>query len=317
MARKILVNIEATPSCPAQCSMCPRDLVTDKGFISIQAVERIVSQISPDFVWEVDLAGRGEPTLHPQFPALLKIMRSSGILTDLTTTAVAMTPANITACADNVDVIRLSVSSLDPETFGKVHIGLDHARIWRNIEALAEAAADKVIVHLTGGPVIYDHLPQTVERLRTLGYRNFRLLPLWNRGGSVESQMDNERRTSLMRTLKIDASEAEYSGTVGRFSYLLHTLGNAIRNPAFCPVGDSSIFINYEGTILGCIQDFGGTSVLGNIWDNTISEIVESRVKSLGRMPVCTNCNTNRAALKSQMFNLLKPRIRLPKQQAV
>lgn len=312
MGRKVLVNIEATPSCPARCAMCPRDLVSERGFISVDAVERTVSQLSPDFVWEVDLAGRGEPTLHPEFPQLLRIMRSSGIPTDLTTTAVSFTPTNLAACVDNADIIRLSVSSVHQETFDKVHIGLNFERIWRNIAALGEAAANKVIVHLTGGPVIYDHLPETVEQLRQIGYRNFRLLPLWNRGGSVADRMDNERRIALMGRLQIAASEAEYSGTTGRFVFLMNTVVNKLRNAAFCPVGDASVFVDHQGRILGCIQDFGGTSVLGDIWHDSIRDIVERRIPHLGRMPICRDCNTHKVALASHMFNFLKRAVRLP-----
>src|SRR5262245_36792290 len=67
ISKKVLINVEATPSCPAACSMCPRESIKEYGFISLEMMDRIVSQIDPSYVWELDLAGRGEPTIHPEF----------------------------------------------------------------------------------------------------------------------------------------------------------------------------------------------------------------------------------------------------------
>ncbi|MCG8417213.1 MAG: radical SAM protein [Proteobacteria bacterium] len=300
--RKILVNIEATPSCPASCSMCPRDQIADHGYISLDTMEKIVAQIESDYVWEVDLAGRGEPTIHPQFHELLQIMEKADAPTNVTTTGVTFTEKNIRACVDHVDVIRLSVSSIHKSTFDQVHIGLKFDKIWRNIAALAEAAADKVIVHLTGGPVIYDHLPETVEHLRGLGYSELRLLPLWNRGGDIETSQHNRRRKELMECLEIAASESEYSTGIGKFKLLFNMLAGKVKNRQYCAVGDGSISISYKGEIMGCFQDFGHTSNIGHIDSDDLRTIMRTRVRQLGRMNVCEDCNSNKVALPFAMF---------------
>lgn len=157
--------------------MCPRDLIRDEGFMSLSTMEKIISQINPLDFWEIDLAGRGEPTIHPQFSELTEIMRRSQIKTGVVTTGVTFNEKNARAAGANLDRIRLSVSSFHKETFDKVHIGLDHARIWTNIKNIASYAADKVIIHLTGGPVIYDRLPETVSHLRNLGFTKIHLFP--------------------------------------------------------------------------------------------------------------------------------------------
>ena len=302
LARKVLVNIEATPSCPAACSMCPRSEIKDHGYLSLETMEKIVAQLDPSYVWEVDLAGRGEPTIHPQFHELLKIMKKPGIPTDVTTTGVTFTDRNIEACVKYVDVIRLSVSSIRKETFDKVHIGLKFDKIWRNIEALAQAAASKVIVHLTGGPVIYEHLPETVEHLRKLGYTQLRLFPLWNRGGTVSTNQDHQRRNQLLKDLQIAASEDEYSTGTGKVRFFLNTLLGKMQNIHYCPVGDGSVSISYKGDILGCFQDFGHVSNVGNINDDHLKNIIQRRVKELGRMEICNGCNSNKVVLKRPMF---------------
>ncbi|GED78639.1 MULTISPECIES: radical SAM protein [Pseudomonas] len=300
--KKVLVNVEATPSCPAACSMCPRSVIKDYGFISLETMDKIVSQIDPSYVWELDLAGRGEPTIHPEFHELLRMMRRSGVLTDVTTTAVTFNQRNIDACVQNVDVIRLSVSSIQKEVFDKVHIGLNHEKIWRNIAALAEAAADKVIVHLTGGPAIYSTLPATVAHLRSLGFKRIYLFPLWNRGGDINAKLESEYRQKLVRELGLNLSESEYKTGMGKVKFMLNALLGTLENRNFCAIGDGSVSISYTGEILGCFQDFGHVSNIGHIDDDNLKKIVKSRVKQLGNMEICQGCNSRKAVFKLPMF---------------
>ena len=302
MLKKVLVNVEATPSCPAACSMCPRASIKDYGFISLEMMDRIVSQVDPSYVWELDLAGRGEPTIHPEFHELLRIMKKAGVLTDVTTTGVTFTQRNVDACVNHVDVIRLSVSSIRQEVFDKVHIGLNFDKIWRNIAALAEAAAGKVIVHLTGGPVIYPTLPETVAHLRGLGFGRIFLFPLWNRGGDINAMLESRRRAQLVRELGLNVSESEYKSGMGRGAFLANAILGKLRNPNFCAIGDGSVSISYKGDILGCFQDFGHVSNIGHVERDHLRDVIRSRVKQLGNMEVCQGCNSNKAVMKLPMF---------------
>jgi MoaA/NifB/PqqE/SkfB family radical SAM enzyme len=277
-------------------------VIKDDGFMSVDMMERIIDQIDPSYVWEIDLAGRGEPTIHPHFHTLLEVMKRPGITTDVTTTGVTFTQKNIDAVVNNVDVIRLSVSSIEKPVFDLVHIGLNYDRIWRNIAALGEAAGDKVFVHLTGGPVIYDSLPQTVEKLRSFGYKNFYLFPLWNRGGEVDHAEDNRRRAELSRDLGIRISESEYKTGTGKVKFFLNTLIGLAQNKRYCPIGDGSVSISHKGDILGCFQDFGHTSNVGHIDHHNLKDIIKGRVKSLGNMEICQGCNSRKAVMPGPMF---------------
>lgn len=296
MRHKILINLEPTPNCPAACSMCPRDSIGSFGFMQPELLERVVAQLRPDFVWEVDMAGRGEPTIHPEFIELVRIMSRPGIPTAVVTTGVSFTDANIEACARYVDRIRLSVSSIDPATFEKVHIGLRYKEIWKNISNLAKVAAPKVTVHLTGGPAIYDRLPETVAHLRSLGLERMYLFPLWSRGGDIATRDELALRRELMERLAIPASEREYLGQDGKLAMAAELVWNKLKNPYYCPVGDASLSISYKGDILGCFQDFGHTSNIGHIDDLRIDEILRQRVARLGRMEICAGCNANKVA---------------------
>src|SRR3990167_3807811 len=297
LPKKILVNLEPTPSCPAACAMCPRFLVKESGFMKLETMENIVSQFDPSFVWELDLAGRGEPTIHPELPELLEIMRRPGIPTGIVTTGVTFTQKNVDAIVKNIDHIRLSVSSINKPTFEKVHIGLDYEKIWRNIATLAESAANKAVIHLTGGPDIYVHLAETVAHLRQLGFHRLHLFPLWNRGGAINHKLDAVRRQQLMTDLQLTAAESEYSTGVGKVKFFTNLLLGRLQNDKYCFVGDSSISISFDGKILGCFQDFGHTSNLGHINKNQIKDILRQRLSKLGKMQICQGCNANKVGL--------------------
>lgn len=295
--KKILLNLEATPSCPARCSMCPRDLIRDKGFMSIETMNKITSQLTEEQVWEVDLAGRGEPTIHPDFYELTKAMKIKNVPSCIVTTGVMANEKILRALNDNLDVIRLSISSIQKSIFDQVHIGLDHKRIWNNIEKIAEVASEKAIIHLTGGPVIYDTLAQTVSFLRGLGFRSFRLLTLWNRGGVFESSQNREKRKELMQDLHISPSENEAWSGSGKVKFFSSFALNRLKNKSFCPIGDSSLSISYDGKILGCFQDFGHTSNIGHIDKISIKKIIKERVKTLGCMDICKGCDAKNVTL--------------------
>lgn len=294
--RKYLLNIEATSHCPARCSMCPRWQVDKFGYLEPATLERILSQASKDRIWEIDLAGRGEPTTHPQFPLLAEMLGGSGIPTAVVTTGVALNDKVLDACARHLDRIRLSVSASDEDVFGQIHVGLSHARVWKNIVRLADVAADKTIIHLTGGPAIYESLPKTVGRLRRLGFKDLRLLPLWNRGGELASQIDNKRRLELMESLNLNPFEDSYLG-MGKTAFLLRMVAMKLSNLRYCPVGESSLGITYEGVILGCFQDFGCNAPQGSVFTTTLEEAYQARSRHLGRMPVCAGCDAHQVAM--------------------
>jgi MoaA/NifB/PqqE/SkfB family radical SAM enzyme len=296
MNKKILINVELTSHCFANCSMCPREEVKDFGYITPETMETILSQIDSDLAWEINLSGRGEPTLHRHFPLILEKLHNAPAKTALVTTGVCMTPPIIEAIDKYIDKVRLSISSFDPETFSKVHRGLRYHSVWENIAMIAKTFPKKVVCHLVGGPTIYDSLPLTVNHLRSLGFSEVYLFPLWNRGGARETEQTKERRISLLNELNIPPSEKEYvNGDQSAFQADAATFSKM--NPSYCPVGDSSIAIGYNGDILGCFQDFGHHAVIGNVHTNTLREIYNARKASLGRMCICSSCNTKNEAL--------------------
>ncbi|WJY14863.1 radical SAM protein [Pectobacteriaceae bacterium CE90] len=300
--KKVLLNIELTSSCPASCSMCPRHVVTDKGFMTAEMLKLIISKVNKDDVYEIDFAGRGEPTVHPDFYDMLDIARDAPVPKKLTTTGVTFSEKRLSFLVNSVDAIRLSVSSINKDIFEKVHKGLKYERTWENIKNLANVGADKTTIHLVGGDIIYNSVPETVSRLRELGYKDINLFPLWNRGGDIRVDPVENKRSLLINQLNLNAIESTCRGGESKISYMYNFLKKWVHNFNYCPVGDSSICISHDGSILTCFQDFGKKHVLGNIRDMSIKKIIDSRYKNLGNMNMCLVCNTKEQASKKNIF---------------
>ncbi len=291
-----LMNIEMTSYCPANCSMCPRHLIRDFGYLSNEVINNIISNISKKDLWEISFAGRGEPTLHPDFTKILEQFHQLNIPISVVTTGIALSDEKIYACEKYVDKIRLSISSINKEVFEKVHIGLDYFEVWENIKKLLKREKNKIIVHLVGGEVIYDSLPETVNFLRDLGIKRIHLLPLWNRGDSLEEQNNAKKREKLINELNLESSESEYLNFKS-LDCRKHFESEKLKNPNYCFIGDSSISINFKGDVLGCFQDFGNKFQLGNICYDNFENIFEKRSKFLGNMEICKKCNSKKTVI--------------------
>lgn len=296
--RKILLNLEITTKCRAACSMCPRKYVPKNKFINNDLINIISKELDENIFWEIDFSGRGEPTLHPNFPELARVVKNnSKVRLAVVTTGDNLTEKVNNAFKESIDIIRLSVSSYDERIFKKIHCGLNYNKIWDNIKRLGNEHAHKTIIHLTGGSVIYEGLEITVEKLRDIGFREFRLFPLWNRAGDNDVRAKEEKfRYDIMERLDLMPSESEYDGG-STDDYLNDYKQNKLTNSKYCIVGDSSLFITYNGDVLGCFQDFSAKCIIANICNSNFKKIIEYKKDKVGRYEFCSNCNSNVAIL--------------------
>jgi MoaA/NifB/PqqE/SkfB family radical SAM enzyme len=297
LKRKFLLNVELTPNCPANCSMCPRSDVLENGYLSLDKATEIAQLCSESDIWEISLAGRGEPTLNSKLMEITKIFNSTKIPISLVTTTLNLKNSEIDALAENISIFRLSVSSIDTQIFSKIHTGLNYNRIWKNLKDLAPAIAEKTVIHLTGGPLIYESLDETVSTLRSYGYKKFYIFPLWNRSGSIKESRNKENRIYFIKKLGLKLSEDEYFNIKNRAKQIGYIGYNKIVNHRFCAVGDSSLSVAFDGKILGCFQDFAHRSIIGSVSNQSLEKIFRERKKILGKMPICINCNSNKESI--------------------
>lgn len=283
-----LLNLELTSFCNADCSMCPRENIKEYGYITLETIDNLIKKIENYSLFEISLSGRGEPTFHPQLIDILKKLKKVSTNLSIVTTTDGLNDRNYKDCVDNVDTLRISVSSIDPEIFHQIHRGLDYEKIWNNINKLVKYNSQKLNIHLVGGEVTYHKLEDTIRFFKDNGVDNIHLFPLWNRGGSIKEQHINEMRKYLVDKYKIYYSEDEYLDAEKQKKFA---------NPNYCPLGDTSIAVNFKGDMIGCFQDFENITRICNANDD--NDFIKERAKVLKRMPVCQNCNSAKMVRKN------------------
>ena len=101
-----LASVEITRRCNNRCAHC--DQPTGDQDMSLPRFTELLKKLVVEGVEAVALGG-GEPTLHPQLPALLEAIRQRGLLAGLTTNA--RDPAHVQALADAGLLERFGVSA--------------------------------------------------------------------------------------------------------------------------------------------------------------------------------------------------------------
>lgn len=282
-----LLNLEATSYCNANCSMCPRDCVKEYGYISLDTVDKLIDKIGDYLLYEISISGRGEPTFHPQLIEIIKKLQTLKTKISVVTTTDGIKDATYKQLIDELDIMRISVSSIDEQIFKKIHRGLNYDKIWANIIKLVNYNPEKLHIHLVGGEETYPALEKTISFFKANDVNNIYLLPLWNRGGNVEEQEILDLRKQIVEKYNIFYSEDEY---------LDETKVRNLANPNYCPLGDTSISVNYKGDMIGCFQDFENLTKICNVDDD--ADFITERVKVLKKMPVCRSCNSYNQARK-------------------
>lgn len=282
-----LLNLEATSYCNANCSMCPRNCVKEYGYISLDTVDKLIDKIGDYLLYEISISGRGEPTFHPQLIEIIKKLQTLKTKISVVTTTDGIKDATYKQLIDELDIMRISVSSIDEQIFKKIHRGLNYDKIWKNITKLVNYNPEKLHIHLVGGEETYPALEKTISFFKANDVNNIYLLPLWNRGGNVEEQEILNLRKQIVEKYNIFYSEDEY---------LDETKVRNLANPNYCPLGDTSISVNHRGDMIGCFQDFENLTKICSVDDDV--DFITERVKVLKKMPVCRSCNSYNQARK-------------------
>ncbi len=282
-----LLNLEATSYCNANCSMCPRDCVKDYGYISLDTVDQLIEKVKNYLWYEISISGRGEPTFHPQLIQIIKKLKALKTKISVVTTTDGIKNTTYKQLIDELDIMRISVSSIDEQVFKKIHRGLNYNKIWANINKLVNYNPKKLHIHLVGGEETYSTLERTISFFKTNDVNSIYLLPLWNRGGNVEEQKILDLRKQIVEKYNIFYSEDEY---------LDETKVRNLTNTNYCPIGDTSISVNYKGDMIGCFQDFENLTKICSVKDDT--NFITERAKLLKKMPVCRSCNFYNQARK-------------------
>jgi radical SAM protein with 4Fe4S-binding SPASM domain len=229
--------------------MCPnKDLKKeDKGFMDFDLYKKIVDE-SRDFIFEINLAHRGESLMHPQLIEAIAYAKKNRIFARLHTNGSLLTKdISRKIIRTKLDRLSFSFDGYDKETYEKIRKGGNFDKTLENIvhflEIKKEAHSKKPITALEVINFNQKHKEESLEAKKRF-HSQFKNLPL---NKIVFKEMHN------------------WAGQIEK-----ERLG---KKYTVCPFPWNALIIYWDGAVLPCTQDFFGEFIVGNVKDSSLKEI--------------------------------------------
>ncbi|MBS3818800.1 SPASM domain-containing protein [bacterium] len=260
--------VELTSYCNYRCIMCPnKDLHKDqKGYMEWDLYQKIIDE-SKHFVFDINLAHRGESLLHPQIVEMIEYAKQSHLFTRLHTNGSLLTEKLASQIiSSGLDRISFSFDGYDKETYEKIRKGGDFHKTLNNILRFLELKKQaQSKLPRTAIEVIDFNQEHSSSQARENFKDQFKDLPL---DDFVMKEMHNW------------AGEIQKKKESQKYSV--------------CPFPWNALIIYWDGAVLPCTQDFFGTYVVGNAQKSSLREIWNS--------PRMVDLRKNLAAQNIQSF---------------
>lgn len=270
--KEIEIELTTADRWPEASLLRPRGAaVGQRGPIALDTIRAIIDSIAPYDDVRIVLGGFGDPCLHPQFPAICRMLRES------TAAALAVrTPAlggdfsvEDALFQAPVDVIEVTLDATTAETYAKVH-GIDAfesvaARLEKWLARRQAAASVTPFVvpsfmkaedNIHEMEAFYDHWQRRLGAALVTGYSHY----AGQRPARAVTSMAPPKRTVCRQTL-------------------------------------SRAMILADGRVTTCDQDFAGRQAIGRLDESPLSELWHSaRLKAIREncfdaAPLCSKCD--------------------------
>src|SRR5262245_48142557 len=149
------VFLEASNLCNLRCAMCGpfsalnpnRHLALteqQRGFFDFTRTERSLETILAHALY-VHAFGYGEPTVHPDFPELLRYISGYNVMVDFITNGMRLTPSLCEQIvANRVANVVVSFSGVTQAEYENVYIGGNYETVLEGLQCLADTRARAV-----------------------------------------------------------------------------------------------------------------------------------------------------------------------------
>lgn len=261
------IYTEITNVCNLKCEFCPQTKRKPK-FITIEEFEAVLNKIKPHGEY-IYFHVKGEPLLHPDIDKLLDMSCEKGFKAHITTNATLIKKAKEKIIGkEGLRQINISLHSFDGN-----NLSVSKEEYIKDIVDVTNEILEnsKTIVALRLWNLDKDN------EINLSKNKNREILSMleksFNLGYKIEEMITNERGIKLKDRLYLNRDhefqwpslEAEDLGEDG-----------------FCYGLRNQVAILVDGTVIPCCLDGEGIINLGNIYDNTLEEILESdRAKAI------------------------------------
>ncbi|KAF0181321.1 MAG: radical SAM protein [Nitrospirae bacterium] len=292
------VHLELTNVCDFNCVFCPKSLMKRPyGYMDAALAKRLIDEISDEGLCEkITFHVMGEPLLHKDFFAILEHAQNRGVQVGLTTNGGRLgAEAGIRLLEYPLHQLDISLQTPDEKSFALRRAGT--LTFGEYLSGIFSFFAEYHRRH-----------PQTVFKFRFLNTR-FPKKPMERRLGPVRvisstqelratfkywagrvydglQTSEAERAQALREIDKLSAYKwhvVEVAPNVFFETYILEDWGHAFGDEkvhdawgGYCFGMRDHFAVLWNGDVVLCCVDFDGNTVVGNVKDGTLKEVLSS-----------------------------------------
>lgn len=288
-----VLDAEIFGGCNYKCTFCPQSVGREKEFIRklpMDVFEKTIDECLEYGLECVTLHGSGEPTLHPEFPAYVRAVKSRGLKCISFTNGLRLHERLAESLIEEgIDILRISCIGYDAATYESSMVGGNFDKVRANVARFAKLAVG------TSSEVHFNHLiiDNTKIDEEVVAYRQN--WSDWIRAEVPEARVHAEvwMMHNWADSEKIDLGytrETRKKRTCGRpFAPLIQMRAGGLGK--------------HRGAVVACCMVLGQDSkgVLGHTDTSTIAEIVAGDAytklrdahtrEAFDEIDVCRNCD--------------------------
>lgn len=252
------IYVEITNSCNLKCSFCP-DGNRRKEFISTENFEAIIKQIK-SYTNLIALHVKGEPLLHPRLKELLDICGKENILVNITTNATLLEKnKEILISSSAVRQLNLSLHSITKNENTDTY---NFETYINNVLEISKEILEKTNIIISYRLWNLESIQENSENLHILNSLECAYL--------VENLAQKAKKNSFVKL-------AENAFLNQDLEFVWPSLENEIiSEEGTCHGLRNQVAILVNGDVVPCCLDGEGIITLGNIFENSFENIINS-----------------------------------------
>lgn len=286
LPQPFFASFEPTDICNLSCKMCPsgqKQLKRQRGFANLQTYKKFIDE-NCKFMTTIILHFQGEPLMHTQLAEMIAYAHEKNVYTMLSTNGQLLAKYALDISAAGLDKIVVSLDGLTDETYCKYRNGGNVKNVITGLERLSELPR-KNRPYIELQVLVFSHNEHELSAFKTLKKR-FKIDKI------------------VFKTAQIyEKSQVDFLPNNKHYSrYLLDKNGNiALKKPIRnkCKRLIFGSVVCYDGAVVPCCFDKDADYNFGNINDNQLSDIrntkaycnfVEKVFTNRKSLNICNNC---------------------------
>lgn len=246
------IVIEPTNCCNLHCIMCPRgEMTRPQGCMNFELFKKIINECEGkvDFIY---LHFFGEPLLHPRIVDFINYAAGKGMTIALSTNATVLNETISRALLNSkLDLLIISIDSINPETYTKIRKGGNLENLLKNIDIFLDMqqrleATLNVSLQMIEMSLNKNEIKMFTSRWKLREGLNLTIKPIYNYADQVKNIQD------------LGDFPENYTGRKA------------------CVEPWRGFVIGWDGTVVPCCNDFNYKFPVGNVNVNTLTAIWNS-----------------------------------------